>query len=312
MISRRTLLVGLGAVAVAPTQAATVTRPGTAFGTTVYISATAAHVDQANRAIDAGFQAIRAVHTAASLFDDQSEVSRLNATGQLAGASERIMDIIRVSDAIHRTTGGAFDPTVQPLWQAWSRQQVDSAALEKVLSRVGWNKLSWADDLLTLKDNAALTFNGIAQGYAADRVMQALLKHGVYAARVDTGETGLAQAANTLAIKHPRADSTLGVLSLSDGFVAVSGDYASAFSADFQHHHIFDPALGFSPRELSSVVVVAPSGAWADGLATAFMVMGISKSLSCLERVPGCHALFMDKAGATSLSKGMGVLFQKT
>jgi FAD:protein FMN transferase len=177
---------------------------------------------------------------------------------------------------------------------------------------VGWKKLRVQADALYLQDGAALTFNGIAQGYAADRVMNVVQGAGALSARVDTGEVGRFHADGDLLVKHPRHNTTLGALDLSSGFVAVSGDYANSFSADFVHHHILDPKRGFSPRELASVVVVAPSGAYADGLATAFMVMGVAASLECLRKLQDCSAVFIDKAGAVTLSPGMQGVFHHT
>jgi FAD:protein FMN transferase len=306
MITRRKLLLGFGALAASAISLratnVTVTRPGTAFGTIVRLTVTAASPEIANAAIDAGFAEIRAVHDAASLFDSKSEVSRLNRDGHLLHPSALLRNLVASSDRLYHRTQGAFDPTVQPLWQAWNVQQGDQIA--QLMSRIGWSKLSVTHEALELRDSAALTFNGIAQGYAADRVMAALKTHGASSARVDTGETALNNFDEQLTVQHPRG-GVLGELKITEGFVAVSGDYASHFTPDFMHHHIFDPASGFSPLELASVIVIAPSGTLADGLATAFMVMGVAKSLSCLSAIEDCHAVFVDKAGTLTLSPDM-------
>ncbi len=316
MTTRRNFILGFGAAAIgfSTLNDRTVihSRPGTAFGTIVNLEVTARTVTQAEAALDAGYAEIRAVHKAASLFDAQSEVSRLNATGQLVKPSPMLQDIVHASDQLHRLTKGAFDPSIQPLWQAWSNTNPTQQQIETVMKRVGWGKLSNQSDQLQLPGGSALTFNGIAQGYAADRVMAAVQRHGAIAARIDTGEAGRFNAESGLSIQHPRKAEVLGVLKLSNGFVAVSGDYASAFTKDFAHHHIFDPKLGFSPAELSSVAVIAPTGAYADGLATAFMVMGVAASLQCLKELKGCSALFVDKRGAVTLSPKMRDLFHST
>jgi FAD:protein FMN transferase len=92
--------------------------------------------------------------------------------------------------------------------------------------------------------------------------------------------------------------------------VATSGDYATIFTPDFVHHHIFDPARGESPRELSAVTVLAPTGALADGLATAFMVMGVERSLQLVEKTVGVEALLITKQGEVLFSSGMKNYFQ--
>lgn len=316
MTTRRNVLLGIGVASVSAlalkSRAVTVSRPGTAFGTTVNITATAQSETLANHAIDGAYAEIRAVHKAASLFDPHSEVSTLNANGFLRQPTNNLREIISWSDQVHHHTSGAFDPSIQPLWQLWSNGNPDPSAIATVLRLVGWKKLETSDNELRLQSGAALSFNGIAQGYAADRVMKVLRHEGVLTAMIDTGEAGRLNSERGIAIQHPRKPTSLGAIMLRDGFAAVSGDYATTFSADFAHHHIFDPRLGFSPQELSSVAVVARTGAMADGLATAFMVMGTASSLECLKRLDGCSALFVDKAGAIAMSEGMKPLFQNT
>jgi FAD:protein FMN transferase len=314
MTTRRNVIFGLGAVGAMSIRARgeTVSRPGTAFGTTVRITVTASSQAQANHAINAGFAEIRAVHKAASLFDAGSEISGLNRTGRLDQPSPIFRTIAQASDDLHQLSGGAFDPSIQPLWSIWQHGPPSDADVANALARVGWYLFSMSDQTASLANNATLSFNGIAQGFAADRVMQVVRKAGAIAAYIDTGETGRLNSDAALAIQHPRRNESLGLLKIKSGFVAVSGDYATSFTPDYLHHHIFDPKLGFSPRELASVAIVAPAGAMADGLATAFMVMGVEKSLMCLKRVQGCSALFVDKAGEITLSPGMEDLFQKT
>jgi thiamine biosynthesis lipoprotein len=102
-----------------------------------------------------------------------------------------------------------------------------------------------------------------------------------------------------LGIGHPRQHDAISAVVEMDGRkVATSGDYATFFSPDFIHHHIFDPATGDSPVELASVTVVAPTGIMADGLSTAFMVMGADKAFSFAGRLPAVDALLIFKNGA--------------
>src|SRR5919206_170314 len=93
----------------------------------------------------------------------------------------------------------------------------------------------------------------LAGGAAAWRALAALAERGVRDALVDTGEHGAEGARQPgepwrLGIAHPRRPGALlGAVAMDGRFLAVSGDYATAFSADLAHHHIFDPRTGFSP-----------------------------------------------------------------
>jgi FAD:protein FMN transferase len=317
MTSRRNVLfgsVGLAAVGgSAPASAVSVTRPGTAFGTTVRLIVTAESEAAANLAIDAGYAEIRAVHRAADLFHAESEIARINTCGELETASTIFSTLVEKAEELFTLSGGAFDASVQPLWKLWSQsggQRPNEVSLRSALARVNWRNLRMRNAGYDLENSAALTFNGLAQGYAADLVMQVLQRHGVHTAHIDTGETGMLRCHEGLPIKHPRRQGLVGTLHIDSGFVAISGDYASKFSDDFLNHHIIDPRSGYSPRELASVAVVAPTGVMADGLATAFMVMGQEKSLSCLAGLPGHAALFVSKTGETTMSPGMRPLFK--
>jgi thiamine biosynthesis lipoprotein len=337
MISRRQALFGCTALALAPRDAVSATRPATAFGTTVRLTVKAKSQEIAEHAIDLGFAEIRKIEKAFNLFDPDSEVSRLNASGELHHPSAMMLELVQLSNQLHELSQGAFDPTVQPLWLAWieTRRQSPSviasrchlphkggglersatlmlppcggggsrSETERDFTRVGWSNLISTTNHLSLQNRAALTFNGIAQGYAADRVMTAI-KPFAFSSVIDTGEYGLTES-QTLTIRNPRKPEPIGTLKASPGFIASSGDYATSFTPDFRHHHIFDPATGDSPQELAGVTVLAPTGAMADGLATAFMVMGHEKSLALCERLKGVSAIFISKSNNIVLSSRM-------
>jgi hypothetical protein len=112
--------------------------------------------------------------------------------------------------------------------------------------------------------------------------------------------TGLMQA-----LRERRANSIVETLALDGRSIATSGDYASAFAADFSRHHIFDPATGESPPELAEVTVAAPSGMLADGLSTAFMVAGSRRALALAAEMPGVDMLLVGKDGSLRHSAGM-------
>jgi FAD:protein FMN transferase len=310
---------GIGA-AVMGRGAVSATRPATAFGTTIRLTVSARTSAAADAALDAGFREIRAVEKAFSLFDANSELSRLNATAELSDPSAMMIEMVGLASHMNRVTRGAFEPSVQPLWTAWQESLAQSVApdktqIERAVARVGWHNLEIAQGQLRLtQSGTALTFNGIAQGYAADRVMKAISPL-IVSAFIDTGELGLLLSGDEprLAIRHPRyPERPVGYVRAPSGFVATSGDYATVFSADYVHHHIFDPIKGVSPRELSAVTVLAPQGATADALATAFMVMGSARALALAEILPGVETLLITKGGEIKLSSGMNRLFQST
>ncbi|AWN40910.1 FAD:protein FMN transferase [Methylobacterium durans] len=316
---RRLLLGAAGAIAAASLGAgafrtlararglAARTGAGLAFGTTVSLTVAAAEAPEAEAALTEAFRAIRAVEAAASLFRADSALSRLNRDGVLQRPDPLLLALLRFALDLAAETGGAFDPTVQPLWTLWAEAAArggrpDAAALRETLARVGWTRVRIADDAIRLPAGMGLTLNGIVQGFAADRVMAVLEARGIANAFVDTGEFG-ARGAHPdgvpwrLGIADPREPARIReVIAPFSGFAATSGDYATSFSPDHADHHIFDPATGRSPRSLASVTVTAPTGLLADGLSTTAMVLGERRGRDLVARHPGCAMRVVAKA----------------
>ncbi|MDI4658511.1 MULTISPECIES: FAD:protein FMN transferase [Xanthobacter] len=286
-------------------------RPAVAFGTTVSLTLVGPHVPEIEAAFVSCFRALREVEKAANLFDPTSEISRLNAAGRLEAPSDDLSTLIRFSLHLAEVSGGAFDPTVQPLWCAWhdaARQGrlPGEAALRAAREKVDHRAVRLTNGAVVLdRPGMALTLNALAQGLAADRVCAAAAASGLTDAFIDTGEIGaLGHAADRhpwrVGIAHPRKAATLtGMCDLGpQRFLATSGDMKCAWTPDFAEHHIVEPWSGHSPKGLSEVVVEAASGLTADGLATALMVTGTAGARRLLALDSTAGAVLIDKGGA--------------
>ncbi|THC45478.1 FAD:protein FMN transferase [Massilia sp. Mn16-1_5] len=313
MRRRRFIAAGFGSIALGSgaTQAAHAPQhkaTALAFGTTVGI--TLRHPDEqvARRAIDDALAAVRKVEGLMSIYDPDSQVYRLNRDGFLARPDPHLLAVLRHARDLSRLTAGAFDITVQPLWQA-GRRAFDAGILpspaerERARALVGWNLVDAASERVMLrKPGMRITLNGLAQGYAADLALRAVRARGVVHALLDTGEFAAHGDAGgrdwQLGVPDPRVPGRVAAAVRVDGrCVATSGDYEAAFTSDRMHHHIFDPATGDSPLELASVTVLAPTAIEADGLSTAFMVLGSRCAHALAARLPGVDLLTIDKLG---------------
>ena len=323
MLRRSFIAASLGTVAVALGSVApgAIQRSGRlytgatlAFGTTVTVSVIHGAAREAEAAIgDALDQALQ-VDRLMSIYSPASQVFQLNRDGVLAMPHPHLLAVLRQARALSELTRGAFDISVQPLWQAF-RAAADASSLPsqaerlRAKSRVGWGRMTVDQARVGLnKAGAAITLNGLAQGYAADLAMAAVRARGIDNALLDTGEFSAhgskgARQPWTLGVLDPRDGEALAaVLRLDGRCVATSGDYASAFTPDFVHHHIFDPASGDSPQELASVTVIAPSAMLADGLSTAFMVMGARQAHALAARLARVDLMTINKRGVRWIS----------
>lgn len=283
------------------------TDAGLVFGTTVSIKVVHEDEATARAALSSALTALREVDALMSVYCNDSQVGRLNRDGYLSHPDPRLLQVLGTAQHLAQYTDGAFDVTVQPLWQAANEGQSTS----KVLSQVDWRKLSMSDDRLRFtQPGMAITLNGIAQGYGADQALAALQRHGIRHALLDTGEFASLGAHETghpwtLAVRDPRDAHAFAQVLAADGrCLATSGDYETRFTEDLSQHHILDPHTGTSPAQLAAVSVLAPTGVLADGLSTACMVLGTEKSLALAAGWPGVDIMCITKTGAIHRSPG--------
>jgi thiamine biosynthesis lipoprotein len=287
-----------------------------AFGTTISISVVHADAGLAARAIEDGLRAAQQIDRLMSIYRSDSQVYQLNRNGALAHPDPRLLEVLAQAAALSGMSGGAFDVTVQPLWRLYSQAAARGglprdAERRRAQALVDWRQLEFDKDIVRFrKPDMALTLNGLAQGYAADQALAAVQAHGVRDALLDTGEF-VARGRKPrrrpwiLGIRDPRnADALAATLYAQGCSVATSGDYECTFTPDYRHHHIFDPSLGDSPDELASVTVLAPTSVLADGLSTAFMVMGWERAHALAARLPAVDLMVIDKQGRERRSAG--------
>ncbi|MBM3611427.1 MAG: FAD:protein FMN transferase [Alphaproteobacteria bacterium] len=238
------------------------------------------------------------------LHDPQSEIARLNAQGTLASASGDLRAVLTHALEVAEASGGAFDPTIQPLWRALSDRPGDArahAAARSLLAReaveVGARRIRLG------RPGMQITLNGIAQGHAADRLAAMLHAEGFETALIDAGEVralgpGPDGAAHAVALIDPAAPTrTRGTMALRDSALAVSGGYGLRMPGG--GHHIVDPATGTSAERVIEVVVEAPTAREADALSTALYVAGPERAGAILPRRAGVRARLMRTTGET-------------
>lgn len=207
-----------------------------------------------------------------SLYRADSALSRLNREGRLIAPAPEMLELLTLAGAAHQRTNGLFDPTVQPLFDYWagvaSGASPDAAALFEARTRVGFERIAFDTDAVSLSPGQALTLNGIAQGYATDRIADLLRAAGLRDVLVNIGEIMAMGSPDAVGwqVSMPNGDR----LTLRDRAVATSA-LSGTMIGGVGHIFRLDGPI---PADVASAVsVISDRAAIADALSTAAAIM---------------------------------------
>jgi thiamine biosynthesis lipoprotein len=250
-----------------------------------------------------------------------SAVSRFNAATSTAPfeVSADLAGVTRLTLAISRLSGGAFDVTLSPLFDLWGfgpagpRRAPTEGEVARTLERCGHRHLAVdaSDRLRKAVPGLQVTYNAVIPGHAAERIAQLLAGRGCTNIYVDVGGETVVRGRNPLGglwrvgIERPSYDALPGealaaVVHLTDRAIATSGDYRNYATNDAGevYSHIFDARTGRpATGRVASVSIIATNGALADALATTLFALGPAEGLPLLTNFPGTEALFLMRNG---------------
>lgn len=249
---------------------------------------------------------------------ETSVLSQLNETGS-AELSGDTASLLAQALALSERTGGAFDPTVYPLVEAWGfpskeYRVPDRTELDSLLSCVGTEHVHFDGSTVTLDAGTRLDLGGIAKGYAAQCCAELLKEKGVEAAILSLGGN-----VQTIGSKPDGSAWVVGIADPSDPSQAIAvltfeGSMALVTSGAYQryfeengviYHHILDPQTGLPAGSgLLSVTVLAEDGTLADGLSTALFVMGLEEGTRFWRESNDFEAVFLTSEGKILATEG--------
>jgi thiamine biosynthesis lipoprotein len=256
-----------------------------------------------------------------SLYRVDSAVSTLNRQGYIDFPSADMVRLLSEAHAISEITGGAFDVTVQPLWNAYAahyRRVGDEStgpaaeAVDAALKKVDYRGVEIDSMAIRLaRTGMSVTLNGIAQGYITDRIADLLRAEGLRHVLIDVGEvraldshpTGRPWAVGLLDPAGPQHVS--GEVEIRDQAVATSAGAGTRFDRAGVHHHIFDPGSGKSSNHYTRLSVVGERATLADALSTGLYNLSPERALTVLDSFPGYSAYVVYRDGrAETLGPG--------
>jgi len=271
------------------------------------------------------------INKSMSTFSKESEITGFNTfdSEEKFAVSADFLRVMKIARKIYELSEGAWDGTVYPLVGLWgfgSKEGKDDIPekkdIDKILTNVGFDKIEISESGYLVKRNPSvgLDLASIAKGYGVDEIADVIRKEGFDSFLVEIGgevyASGLRRDGGywRVGINRPDKDALLDevykTLMLKNKGLATSGDYRNYFEKDKAvYTHVLDPKTGYPVTNgVVSVSVIADNCTFADGLATAIMVMGHKKGLELADKMPGieCFIVVREKDGklADYSSKG--------
>ncbi|AAZ24503.1 FAD:protein FMN transferase [Colwellia psychrerythraea] len=230
-----------------------------------------------------------------SRYDSKSVCSQINSNaGNRIAIDEETFLLLNFAEQCYQLSDGLFDISSGVLRKVWSFDSLSgecqhfpsATEVNKLLSFVGWNKVDYDQQSITLPQNMELDFGGIGKEYAVDRSILLAKKITDEPILVNLGGdlavTGprLNDQAWQVAIEHPDSD-VLGqpqdmIVALNKGALATSGDARRYLIKEgIRYGHVLNATTGWpiinAPR---SITTVAPQCIQAGILATLALLQG--------------------------------------
>lgn len=232
-----------------------------------------------------------------TVFDDESEVSRLNreAAGRPVEVSEPLFDLLAQCAALSAETNGTFDPATGAMTKCWGfyrREGRLPTARERAeaMAASGMKHVVLDETNRTirfLRTGLELNFGSIGKGFALDRAAELLERDwGIRSGLLQGGGSSIRAIGSppedsrgwSIGLKHPHQVSrSLGTVHLTNNGLGTSAATFQFFEYKGKKYgHVLDPRTGYPAEGTASASVLAATAAEADALSTAAFVMGES------------------------------------
>ena len=272
--------------------------------------------NRAGKAITEAFNKIKKIESELSVYDDESELARLNRKKVLKAPSQDLKKNIERALYYSNLTDGAFDITVQPILDLYGRTFMEKGippageTIKRELKKVDYKRVLVKEDLIRIGDDQLITLGGIAKGYAVEEAVKILRSHNITMALIDAGGNMRAMGIKpegvwNIAMEDPRdMNNYITIVPLDNNAVSTSGDYERYFDGKMEYHHIINTKTGYSATELISATIVTDNAFDADALSTAVFVLGKEKGIKLIESLPGVEGLIITREREILKSSG--------
>ena len=259
------------------------------------------------------------VNNSISTYIPTSDISRINSGDSGVIVDAYFKEIFSKSERIFKETKGYFDPTVGNLVNAWGfgpekpLNNLDSSSVKDLMKFVGFDKVKIENNQVNKKySETYFDFNSIGKGYGLDIIARFLESKKIKNYLIEIGGEVRVKGTKpegkiwTVQLENPNTDGTRSAytyLQLTNSSMASSGNYRKFRMAPTgeKYVHTINPKTGFALESnlLAATVIAELDCADVDAYATAFMAMGLEKTVKFLEAKPYLKVvlIYVNEAG---------------
>lgn len=286
------------------------------LGTSFELQVVADSDAEARRAESEALAEVDRLEPILSGWSGASELARWQASFDAdVPVSPELAEVLDACERWRQSTGGAFDPAAQAIIEllrddagkGWPQNPARALLVKSGGPRWTVDRVAGTARRLT---RHAVSLDAIAKGYIVTRAAErARVVDGVSDVLLNIGGDLQHFGANpvTVGVADPCAPAEnappLVAVRIENAALATSGGYRRGFVANGRRvSHIVDPRTGRPAERIASASVLAPDGATADALSTAFSVLAPHESVALADAIPGVGCLLVESNGTMTTS----------
>lgn len=220
------------------------------------------------------------------------EINKALRNGESYNLTEEEAGFIALTALLSEKSLGHFNPAIGQLINLWgfhtddypiTKPPPNHRDIQKYLEEMPlMSDITIENNQITSKNHQIwIDFGGVAKGYAIDKAINILRKHGIENAIVNAGgdlrSIGSKGDKNwQVAIRKPNSEDVMAAISVQgDESIFTSGNYERYKEFNGKRYaHIINPKTGYGVEEIVSATVITDNGTTADAAATALIVAG--------------------------------------
>lgn len=260
--------------------------------------------------------------------------------------NDDFIELVKMATDVSYQTNGGFDATIGPLTTLWDISSKSNSCRpgldydpsncfipteEEIIAMKGLVdfqkvELDEANKAIFLsKQGMKLDFGAIAKGYAADKVLDYLLKKDYHLILINLGgnvynygESNLSKGDILTHIRNPFSEFSfvpnhLISLSTKNQTIVTSGISERYIEVnDVRYHHLLNPLTGYPfDNEIETVTIICnydknfPASAYADAIATGIYALGLEAGRDFINNNENLKAVFITKDKRIYITKGI-------